>query len=87
MCRYDAQTLTLIETVIIEDPQKHLWKLDDTLPEIDPGESETFQKIIDIVTANLENKDFMDRMLGLKPEDNDPAVEEIMKLIFDNDEA
>ena len=87
MCRYDAQALTLIEKVIIEDPDEHWWKLDEPIPEMDPGEAETFRKIIDIVTANLENKDFMDRMLGRIPEDNDPAVEEIMKLIFDNEEA
>lgn len=87
MCRYDAQQLTLIEKVIIENPEQHWWKIDDTQPAIDPGEAESFQRIIDIVTANLENKDFMDRMLGLKPKEDDPAVEEIMKLIFDNNEA
>ena len=87
MCRYDSQALTLIEKVIIDDPKKHWCKIDDTVPEIDPGEAESFQRIIDIVTDNLENKDFVDRMLGRIPEDNDPAVEEIMKLIFDNDDA
>lgn len=87
MCRYDARTLALIEKVIIDDPEKHWWKLDETIPETDPAEAETIQRIIDIVTANLENKDFMDRMLGIKPEDNDPAVEEIMKLMFHDLEA
>ena len=79
MCRYDAQAITLIEKVIINDPDEHWWKMDEPIAEMDPGEAETFRKIIDIVTANLENKDFMDRMLGLKPEDKDPAVEEIMR--------
>ena len=83
----DLITFKRLEKVIIDDPKKHWWKIDDTVPKIDPGEAESFQRIIDIVTDNLENKDFMDRMLGITPKDNDPAVEEIMKLIFDNDEA
>jgi hypothetical protein len=61
--------------------------MDPHVPEMDPGEAETFQRIIEIVTENLDNKDFMDRMLGFKAEENDPAVEEIMKLLFGNDDA
>ena len=57
MCRYDAQALSLIEKVIIDNPKKYWWKTDDTAPEIDSGEVQGFQKIIDIVTTNLENID------------------------------
>jgi len=87
MFQYDAQALTLIEKAIIDDPNKHWWKMDDSVPEMDPGEAESFQRIINIVMDNLENKDFVDRMLGIKPEDGDPAVEAIMKLMFGNEEA
>lgn len=87
MCRYDAQALTLLEKVIIDDPNPYWWKMEDTTPPMDPGEAESFQKILDIVIANLDDKDFVDRMLGRKPEEDDPAVAEIMKLIFGNDEA
>ena len=83
ICRYDARQLSLIEKVIIEDPNRYLWEIDQPQPALDEAETETFQKIIDIVSANLENKDFMDRLSGLKPEEDDSAVREIMKLIFD----
>jgi hypothetical protein len=43
---------------------------------------ESFQRIVDIVSANLDNKDFTDRLWGSKPAEDDPAVAEIMKLIF-----
>lgn len=86
MCRYDAQRLMLIEMPIVEDPKKYWWKIDESLPNVDEAEWESFQKIVDTVSANLDNKEFMDRMLGLKPKEDDPAVTEIMKLIFDTQE-
>jgi hypothetical protein len=96
MCRYDAQQLSLIEKVIIENPKCYRWPLvvEDTErfrwkicdPQPPTGEVESFQRIVDIVSANLDNKDFTDRLWGLKPAEDDPAVAEIMKLIFDKPE-
>ena len=92
MCRYDAQQLSLIEKVIIENPKCYRWPLvvEDTDrfrwkicdPQPPTGEVESFQRIVDIVSANLDNKDFTDRLWGLKSAEDDPAVAEIMKLIF-----
>ena len=87
MCRYEAQQLALIEMPIVEDPKKYWWKIEESLPAVDEAEWESFQKIMDIVSANLDNKEFTDRMLGLKPKEDDPAVAEIMKRIFDTHEA
>ena len=96
MCRYDAQQLSLIEKVIIENPKCYRWPLvvEDTErfrwkicdPQPLTGEVESFQRIVDIVSANLDNKDFTDRLCGLKSAEDDPAVAEIMKLIFDKPE-
>lgn len=86
MCRYDVQQLSLIETVIIDDPKRYWWQINPPQLMLDEGEAETFQKIVDVVSANLENKDFMDRLVGLKPREDDSDVKEIMNLIFDTQE-
>ena len=86
MCRYDTEQLALIEKVIVEDPKQYWWQIDQPQQTPPEGEGETFQKIVDIVSENLENKDFMDRLLGLKPREGDAAAEELMNLIFDTQE-
>ena len=58
MCKYDAQQLELIEKVILDDPQPYQWITDEILPQSDEYESGRLQQILEIVTANLENKDF-----------------------------
>ena len=87
ICRYDAQKLTLIEKVIIEDPEPYWWEMDEPQIMLDEDEEESFEKIIDIVVAKLENKEFMSRLFGVKGKDVEHAAEEIMKISLDTQET
>ena len=82
MCQYEAQQLTLMEKVIIEDHKQYWWQIDPPQITLKEGETEDFQKILGLISANLENKDFMDRLLGIKPKEENPAVEELLEFIF-----
>ena len=83
MCQYDAQQLILTEKSIIEDPKPYHWEIDTSLPELDDIEMGSLQKIMDIVSANLENKDFMDHLLGLTSNDDNQAIAEITRIIME----
>ena len=43
----------------------------------------SLQKIMDIVSANLESKDFMDHLLGLTSNDDNQAIAEITRIIME----
>ena len=82
MCHYDARQLSLIEKVLIEDPGLYRWEIDDSFPLPGEGDAEGFQRMMELLSANLENEDFVERLLGLKPMDGDPALGEIRKLLL-----
>lgn len=82
LCRYDAQNLTLNEKTALEDPSPYKWIVDDPPLELDESETEDFWKAADIIAENLDNKEFLDNLLALKPGD-DPKLKEVLKFIYD----
>ena len=100
ICRYDTKALTLIEKVIIEDPKPYRWKFDYSLPTFDDHDTGGLLKAADSLADKLKDTEFADRLFGAKQEDHDAAitevtklldidtvVEEIMKMIIDNQET
>ena len=66
MCHYDAKTLALSETVRLDDPTPYCWEMDDSFPEPEV-DAQSFQKMMDAVSASFESKDFLGFLLGMAP--------------------
>ena len=82
MCCYDAQQLTLLEKIVLEDPSPYRWITEDPHFELDESEEEDFGKVADIIAENLKNKDFLESLQELKA-NGDPALDEVLRYISD----